>query len=78
MTGFKIKPLPMMDSAVLAPWFYGDVRGAHIRVVTVRSAPPCFVALYYGGARLGVLLGVQGSGRTNAEAVRDLWRKLHP
>lgn len=69
--------VPTMDSAVLAPWFYGDVRGAHIRVF-LSSATPCFVALYCGGAGLGVLLGVQGSGRTNAEAVRDLWRKLHP
>lgn len=60
---------------------YGDVRGGHVDVYSrvSRNSAALFVfdAYYYGGADLGMLLGVYGIGNTPDEAVRDLWRKLH-
>lgn len=78
MTGFNVKILyitvPNGQCVV-----YGDTRGCHIQVfddkLGHRRAKHRWAAFYYAGED-GVLLGINGYGKTPNEAARDLWSKL--
>lgn len=51
---------------------YGSTAGAHIKTFRLGRH---FFALYYC-AIWGVLLGVEGVGRTSDLAVRNLWERM--
>lgn len=74
MNGLKITSAgtPLYDAV------YGDMRGGHIRVFKWQSAVTNIYVAHYASGKDGILLDACGQGYTANEAVRGLWKVLHP